>query len=69
VEYDALRSDRHHRIIEFGFPNLMAKEGEIAVPVFEKPVPHFKPGKELRECVEPSAKHTPLQPVALGIAE
>jgi hypothetical protein len=31
--------------IAFGFPNLMAKDAEIAVPVSEKPVPHFKPGK------------------------
>jgi nucleoid DNA-binding protein len=37
------------------FANLMAKDAEIVVPVSEKPVPHFKPGRDLRERVEASA--------------
>jgi hypothetical protein len=51
------------------FANLMAKDAEIAVPVSEKHVPHFKPGKDLRERVEASAQHTPLQPAASDVAE
>lgn len=44
------------------------KSGD-AVPVSEKYVPHFKPGKDLRERVEASAKHTPLEPAASDVAE
>ena len=39
-----------------------------AVPVGEKYVPHFKPGKALRQRVEASAKHTSLQPAASDVA-
>jgi len=51
------------------FSNLMAKEGEIAVPVFERPVPYFPVGQDLRERVDASVKHTPFQPAALDVAE
>lgn len=54
---------------ETRFANLMAKDAEIAVPVGEKHVPHFKPGKDLRERVEASAQHTPLQQAASDVAE
>jgi len=40
-----------------------------AVPVPPKYVPHFTVGKDLRERVEASAKHTPLQPAASVVAE
>ncbi len=55
--------------IKSRFPNLMAKEAAIAVPVHEKYFPHFQPGKDLRERVEASAKHMPLQPAASDVAE
>jgi nucleoid DNA-binding protein len=51
------------------FANLMAKDAEIAVAVSERPVRHFTPGKELRERVDASAKHTPLQPATSDVAE
>ncbi len=51
------------------FPNLMAKEAEIAVPVPPKYVPHFTVGKDLRERVEASAQHTPLQSAISDVAE
>ncbi len=51
------------------FANLMAKDAEIAVSVAEKHVPHSTVGKELRERVEASAKHTPLQQAASDVAE
>jgi integration host factor subunit beta len=44
------------------------RSGE-AVPVPPKYVPHFKPGKDLRERVEASAQHTPLQQAASDVAE
>ncbi len=44
------------------------KSGE-AVPVPPKYAPHFKPGKDLCERVEASAKHTPLQQAASDVAE
>ena len=43
------------------------KSGD-AVPVAPKYVPHFTVGKELRERVEASAKHTPLDPAASSVA-
>mgnify|MGYP001302945176 CR=1 FL=1 len=51
------------------FANLMAKDAEIAVPVSEKHVPHFKPCKELRERVEASAGRTLLRLAASDVAE
>lgn len=44
------------------------KSGE-GVPVAPKYLPYFQPGKDLRERVEASAQHTPLQPAASDVAE
>ena len=39
------------------------KTGEpVSVP--EKWVPHFKPGKEMRECIDAAAKPVPIRKVA-----
>jgi nucleoid DNA-binding protein len=51
------------------FANLRAKDAEIAVPVSEKPVPYFQPGKDLRERVEASAGRTLLRLAASDVAE
>lgn len=51
------------------FANLMAKDAEIAVPVSEKPVPHFTVGKDLRERIQASAQRTPRRQDTSDVAE